>query len=129
MFKVFKFVSVGLLSASTLLAFGTTATKPALAVCTATDVNVQVGISREPAEQDNQASAEFDEDCYNNNSTHTSTQVGKGDRVKQTRRSEHRLGGNGNNRLRDMGVDTPNIYTPVDVRVDVPTPEGALERR
>jgi hypothetical protein len=125
-----KFVSLGLFSLSTVLALGTTTIKPARAVCTATDVNVQVGVSREPAEQNNEASAEFDEDCYNNNSTNTSTQVGQGDRVRQNRRSEHRLGGsNGDNKLRDMGVKTPNIFTPVDVKVNVPTPEGALEGR
>lgn len=129
-FMKFKFLSLGLFSLSTVLALGTTTIKPAQAVCTATDVNVQVGVSREPAEQNNEASAEFDENCYNNNSTHTSTQVGQGDRVRQNRRSEHKLGGReGDNKLREMGIDTPNIYTPVDVRVNVPTPEGALERR
>ncbi|AFY90421.1 MAG: hypothetical protein CLLPBCKN_007930 [Chroococcidiopsis cubana SAG 39.79] len=129
-FMRFKFLSLGLFSLSTVLALGTTTIKPAQAVCTATDVNVQVGVSREPAEQNNEASAEFDENCYNNNSTHTSTQVGQGDRVRQNRRSEHKLGGReGDNKLREMGIDTPNIYTPVDVRVNVPTPEGALERR
>lgn len=126
----FQFLSCGLFSLSTALALATTTIEPVRAVCTATDVNVQVAISAEPAEQNNQASAEFDDNCYNNNSTHTSTQVGQGDRVRQNRRSEHRLGGsNGDNKWREMGVDTPKIFTPVDVRVNVPTPEGALQRR
>ncbi len=124
---MFKFLSLGLFSVSTLLALSTTI-KPAFAVCTTTDVNVQVAASKNPAEQDNDVSVEREEDCFRNNSTHTSTQVGKGENVRQTRRSEHRQGG-GNAKLRELGVETPNIDTGVDVRVNVPNAEGALQRR
>lgn len=125
---MFKFLSLGLFSVSTLLALSTT-TKPAFAVCTTTDVNVQVAASKNPAEQDNDVAVEREEDCFRNNSTHTSTQVGKGENVRQTRRSEHRQGGGGNDKLRQLGVETPNIDTGVDVRVNVPNAEGALQRR
>lgn len=125
---MFKFLSLGLFSVSTLLALSTT-TKPAFAVCTTTDVNVQLAASKNPAEQDNDVAVEREEDCFRNNSTHTSTQVGKGENVRQTRRSEHRQGGGGNDKLRQLGVETPNIDTGVDVRVNVPNAEGALQRR
>lgn len=125
---MFKFLSLGLFSVSTLLALSTT-TKPAFAVCTTTDVNVQLAASKNPAEQDNDVVVEREEDCFRNNSTHTSTQVGKGENVRQTRRSEHRQGGGGNAKLRELGVETPNIDTGVDVRVNIPNAEGALQRR
>lgn len=124
-----KFLSLGLLSVSTLLTLATTTTKPAFAVCTTTDVNVQVGISKDPAEQSNDVDVDRDEDCFGNNSTNSSTQVGKGDRVRQSRRSEHRQGGGANDKLRELGVETPNIDTGVDVRVNVPNAAGALQRR
>ena len=124
-----KFLSLGLFSVSTLLALATTTTKPAFAVCTTTDVNVQVGISKDPAEQSNDVDVDRDEDCFGNNSTNSSTQVGKGDRVRQSRGSEHRQGGGANDKLRELGVETPNIDTGVDVRVNVPNAAGALQRR
>lgn len=124
-----KFFSLGLFSVSTLFTLAATTIKPAFAVCTTTDVNVQVGVSRNPAQQDNDVSVNRDEECFGNNSTNTSTQVGKGENVRQTRRSEHRQGGGGNDRLRELGVETPNIDTGVDVRVNVPNAEGALQRR
>lgn len=125
---MFKFFSLGLFSVSTLFTLATT-TKPAFAVCTTTDVNVQLAVSKNPAQQDNDVAVNRDEDCFNNNSTHTSTQVGKGENVRQTRRSEHRQGGAGYDKLRELGVETPNIDTGVDVRVNVPNAEGALQRR
>lgn len=126
---MFRFLSLGLFSISTLFALAATTTKPAFAVCTTTDVNVQVAASKNPAEQDNDVAVEREEDCFRNNSTHTSTQVGKGENVRQTRRSEHRQGGDRNDKLRQLGVETPNIDTGVDVRVNVPNADGALQRR
>ena len=126
---MFKFLSLGLFSVSTLFTLAATTIKPASAVCTTTDVNVQVAVSKNPAQQDNDVAVDRDEDCFKNNSTHTSTQVGKGENVRQSRRSEHRQGGGGNDRLRELGVETPNIDTGVDVRVNVPNAEGALQRR
>ncbi len=124
----FQFLSLTLFLVSTLFAVVPT-TKPALAACTTTDVNVQVGVSKEPAEQSNDVSVNREEDCFGNNSTHTSTQVGNSDKVRQTRKSEHRQGAGGNNKLRELGVSTPNIDTGVDVRVNVPNAAGALQRR
>jgi len=124
-----KYLSFGLFSVSTVLALAAPATKPALALCTTTDVNVQVAISKEPAQQDNNVNVDRDEDCFGNNSTHSSTQVGNSDTVRQKRKSEHRQGGGGNNKLRELGVETPNIDTGVDVRVNVPNAAGALQRR
>ena len=126
---MFKFLSFGLFSVSTLFALTATTTKPAFAVCTTTDVNVQVGVSKNPAQQDNDVSVQRDEECFNNNSTNTSTQVGKGENVRQTRRSQHRQGGGSHDKLRELGVETPNIDTGVDVRVNVPNAAGALQRR
>lgn len=123
-----KFFSLGLFSVSTLLALATT-TKPAFAVCTTTDVNVQVAVSKDPAQQDNDVSVDRDPECSGNNSTNTSTQVGNADQVRQSRRSEHRQGGSRNDKLRELGVETPNIDTGVDVRVNVPNAAGALQRR
>lgn len=124
----FQVLSLTLFSVSTLFAVIPT-TKPALAVCTTTDVSVQVAVSKEPAQQNNDVSVNRDEDCFGNNSTHTSTQVGNSDTVRQTRKSEHRQGGGGNSKLRELGVETPNIDTGVDVRVNVPNAAGALQRR
>lgn len=87
---MFKFFSLGLFSVSTLLALAATTTKPAFAVCTTTDVNVQVAVSKDPAQQGNHVSVDRDPDCSGNNSTNTSTQVGNADTVKQSRRSQHR---------------------------------------
>jgi hypothetical protein len=125
----FKFLSLSLFSVSTLFALATATTKPAFAVCTTTDVNVQVAASKNPAQQENENTVERDEECFGNNSTHTSTQVGKGDNVNQRRRSEHRQGGSSNDKLRELGVETPNIDTGVDVRVNVPNADGALQQR
>lgn len=124
--KVFKFLSLGLFSASILALY--TNTKPAFAVCTTTDVNVQVAASKNPAQQDNDVAVEREENCFRNNSTHTSTQVGKGENVRQTRRSEYHQGGGGNAKLRELGVKTPNIDTGVDVRVNVPNAQGVQRR-
>lgn len=124
----FQVLSLTLFSVSTLFAVVPT-TKPALAACTTTDVNVQVAVSKDPAQQNNDVSVNREEDCFGNNSTHTSTQVGNSDRVRQTRKSEHRQSGGGNSKLRELGVETPNIDTGVDVRVNVPNAAGALQRR
>ncbi len=126
---MFKFLSLGLFSISALFTLAATTIKPASAVCTTTDVNVQVAVSKNPAQQDNDVAVDRDKDCFNNNSTHTSTQVGKGENVRQTRRSEYRQGGSGYDKLHELGVETPNIDTGVDVRVNVPNAEGALQRR
>ncbi len=122
-----KFLSLGLVSVSTVFTLATNTPKPAFALCTTTDVNVQVAFSQEPAQQDNDVTVDRDEDCFGNNSTHTSTQIGNGEKVRQTRKSEFRQGG-GNNKLRELGVETPNIDTAVDVRVNVPNPAGVLRQ-
>ena len=124
----FKFLSLGLLSVSTVFTLATNAPKPAFALCTTTDVNVQVALSEEPAQQDNDVNVQREEDCFGNNSTHTSTQVGNGEKVRQTRKSDFYQGGGGNNKLRELGVETPNIDTGVDVRVNVPNAAGALRQ-
>jgi exonuclease VII large subunit len=56
----------------------------------------------------------------NQSSQDASRQVGNFDRVRQSRRSEHRQGGGANNKLPKLEVESPNIDTEVDVRVDVP---------
>jgi hypothetical protein len=123
----FKLLSLGLFSLSTLFTLAPSVTKPAFALCTATDVSVQVALSDEPATQENDVSVESDPDCYGNNSTHVMTQFGDAEKVTQTRKSEHHLGG-GNNPLSELGVETPTIFTPVHVKVNVPRPGASFPR-
>lgn len=117
-----KLLSLGLFSLSTLLSLAPSAIKPAFAICTATDVSVQVALSDEPAVQNNDVTMESEEGCFGNNSTHVMTQYGAGERVTQTRKSHHHLGSSEDNPLSRFGVETPTIFTPVDVKVNVPNP-------
>lgn len=122
-----RLFSLGLFSISTLVALATSTTKPAFAICTATDVSVQVALSEEPATQDNNVTVNSEPGCFRNNSNHVTTQVGDAEKVTQTRDSHHHLGG-GNNPLSQYGVETPTIFTPVHVKVNVPNAASKYRR-
>ena len=125
----FRLFSLGLLSVSPFLILSPISTPAASAACAMTDVSVQVAVHdklKHPAEQESNVTQESVGRCLGNTITSTTTQFYFGDAgaVKQQIDShQHLSGGTGYG----IGVNTPVIKTPVEVKVDVDNPATRLK--
>ncbi|BAZ42651.1 hypothetical protein NIES4101_86200 [Calothrix sp. NIES-4101] len=114
-----KLLALSAFTISTMSAFTPALSQKANAVCINNRVGVQVGIhgKNSVANQNQNASQSASDDCFNNQSTVTGTQVytGKGS-VNQNMNSNQHLSG-GNN---PTGVRIKPINNNIEVKVNVP---------
>ena len=115
----FAVISTLCLSCSSVFAF---AMAPAHAICTMTDVSLQVAVhgSQTPTQQNNQVWMGAQGPCWGNTTTNTATQVyvGSGS-AQQERQSTHFIQGSPAN---PGGLSGPVIGTQIHVPVDVYSP-------
>lgn len=96
--------------------------KPAVAGCAMVDVGVQVAVrgSQNPSQQTNNVNQRNGENCIGNTTTSVGTQVYTGSgSARQTRNSSQYTSGTENT---NIGVKTPTVKVPVEVKVDVYSP-------
>jgi hypothetical protein len=117
--------SLSLLSFASLLPLAPSFTNSANA-CVMVDANPQVAIHPEGTTADQQSTSNMsaDDNCFDNNTINSTTQVQMGDGdIKQTHQSDQVVGG-GN--INNTGLTTPTIKVPVNPKVDVTVPKEAF---
>lgn len=93
--------------------------KKSYAACVGVDVNNHIALtgSHQPSSQENDVDFNASPDCFGNVTSSTNTSLGiSNNPVNQKRNSTHNLGGYGEN---DYGVNTPNIFIPVENEFDI----------
>ncbi len=124
-----SFLSIGLLSITTLYTFTSVSVPQASAQCIMNDTNIQVSIngSRKPTDRTNDVSQNSNGGCVGTtvNTTNVQLQTGGTGRVSQRRESRQQINGSNNN---PTGINLPPIKTHQNIQIDVDNPADRFNK-